>query len=101
MKSEKKHSKKAVTLLTQIEKLLANVLAQCSEIENSVEKNVRELLLSAEKSIVIAKDFFTPAPTGAVRKKVVKHRKPVRGVAAAKSKPRALKAKRAVAVRTA
>lgn len=78
MKSKKKKPVKAVTLLTRIEALLGDVLNEFSVIEKSVEKNVRELLLSAEASISKAKDFISPPP--------VRH-------VAAKSRPRAVKAK--------
>jgi len=62
MKTQKKHSKKAVTLLTKIERLLSDVVAECSAIEKSVEKNVRGLLHTAEISIAAAKEFITPGP---------------------------------------
>jgi len=58
MKTKKRKPAKAVTLLSQIEKLLADVLDEFSVLERSVEKNVRKLLLSAEASISEAKDFI-------------------------------------------
>ena len=58
MKTKKKKPAKAVTLLTKIEKLLADALDEFSFVEKSVEKNVRELLLSAGTSISEAKDFI-------------------------------------------
>ena len=61
MKSKKKKSKKAVTRLEKIEKLLSDVIYECSDVEKSVEKNVREVLLSAQKSISSAIDFFSAA----------------------------------------
>jgi hypothetical protein len=61
MKSKKKKSTKAVTLLNQIEALLSDLVAECAVVEKGVEKNVRELLRSAEASVAMAKDFFTPS----------------------------------------
>lgn len=69
MKQQKKQTKKAVTLLTKIEKGLAEVLVECSAIEKSVEKNVRELLNTAEVAIAAAKEFITPEPSSAVHHK--------------------------------
>ncbi|HTW31436.1 MAG TPA: hypothetical protein VMD76_07140 [Candidatus Sulfotelmatobacter sp.] len=83
MKTKKKSPPKAITLLTRVQTLLADVLDGCSVIEKSVEKNVRELLVSAESSISKAKDFITPSASTAPRH------------TAAKSRPRA-KAKRVV-----
>lgn len=75
----KRKSKKPVTLLTQIQGLLSDVLGQLSFIEKSVEKNVRELLLAAEDSVAKAKDFITPAlPAAAPRKSVRARRPPAR-----------------------
>ena len=71
MKTKKRTTKKAVTLLTRIETLLSDVLDECSAIEKSVEKNVRVLLRSAEASITVAKEFFL-APEPAKRQKVAK-----------------------------
>jgi hypothetical protein len=68
MKS-KKHTKKAVTLLTKIETLLSDVLHECSEIEKSVEKNVGVLLRTAEVSIAAAKDYFAAPELPKVPKK--------------------------------
>ena len=74
MKAQKK-SKKAVTLLTKIETLLSDALDECSAIEKSVEKNVRELLVSAQGAIVSARDFIaaalpsTEAPRKAAKRK--------------------------------
>lgn len=74
MKSKKK-STKAVTLLTRMEALLSDVLDECSAIEKSAEKNVRALLLSAEKSIAKAKDFIISLPPSEVRPTAAKSRK--------------------------
>lgn len=71
MKSKKKKPAKAITLLTQIETLLSDVLDELSVIEKSVEKNVRELLVSAEASISKAKDFISLSPSPVVRHKAV------------------------------
>jgi len=96
MKSKKK-SKKAVTLLTKIETLLSDVLDECSDIEKSVEKNVREVLLSAQASIGSAIDFISALPSSEVRHKAAKS-KPKPSVRAKKrhtapaAKKRALKA---------
>ena len=100
MKEKKKHSKKAVTLLEQIETLLSDVLKECAVIEESIEKNVRELLLSAEQSILKAKTFITPAPTETARRKAAKARKPGRP-AAAKSRARASASKKRLTARAA
>jgi len=62
----KKKSTKAVTLLTRMESLLSDVLDECSAIEKSAEKNVRELLVAAEESIAKAKDFLSSLPPSAV-----------------------------------
>jgi hypothetical protein len=98
MKPKKKKSPKAVTLLTRVETLLSDVIDQCSDIEKSVDKNVRELLTSAQKSISSAIDFVVSAtpssevPQRAAKSKAkpsVKARKPLTAPAA---KKRALKA---------
>jgi hypothetical protein len=68
MKS-KKRTTKAVTLLTRVETLLSDVLEECSDIEKSVEKNIRVLLRSAEASIAVAKDYFTASEPSKVRRK--------------------------------
>ena len=68
----KKRTVKAITLLTRIEMLLSDVLEQCSEIEKSVEKNVRVLLRSAEVSIAAAKDYFIAPEAPKVRRKIVR-----------------------------
>jgi len=94
MKSKKK-SKKAVTLLTRIEKSLSDVLDDFSVIDKSAEKNIREVLLSAQKSIVSAIDFISSLPSSEVRKKAVKSRKLGRrhlAKSTAKLKKRALRA---------
>ena len=72
MKTKKAKSTKAVTLLTKIETLLSDVLAECSNIEKSVEKNVREVLLSAQSSIVSAVDFIKALPSSEVPRKTAK-----------------------------
>ncbi|MGA2882783.1 MAG: hypothetical protein ABSG13_27850 [Bryobacteraceae bacterium] len=71
MKS-KKHTKKAVTLLTKIETLLSDVFDECSKIEKSVEKNVGVLLRSAEVSIAAAKDYFAAPELPKVPKKIAR-----------------------------
>ncbi len=78
MKAQKKQTKKAVTLLTKIEKLLADVLAECSALESSVEKNLGELLHAAEASVAAAKEFITPgpAPAPAARHKAAGRKRP-------------------------
>lgn len=78
MKSNKKHSKKAVTLLTKIETLLDDVLAECAAIEKGAEKNVKELLRSAEGPIAKAKEFLAlGAWFGAEHKPAIrKHTRP-------------------------
>ena len=73
MKTKKK-SKKAVTLLTKIETLLSDALDECSAIEKSVEKNVRELLLAAQGAIVSARDFVSALPSSQVRQKATKRK---------------------------
>jgi len=92
MKSKKaKRTKKAITLLTKIEKLLADVLVECSAFEKTLEKNVRILVRAAEKSIGDAKDFFAPAPAE-VRRKAVKKPVAKRKAAAPAARKRAVKA---------
>ena len=71
----KRKSQKPVTLLTQIEGLLCDVLAGLSCIEKSVEKNVRDLLLTAEASVAKAKDLITPSLATAPPRKPVRGRK--------------------------
>jgi len=68
MKAKKK-SAKAVTLLTKAEKLLSDVIDDCVDIEKSVEKNVREVLLSAQASIDSAMNFFTAGPLPLLRRR--------------------------------
>jgi len=96
MKPKKKKSPKAVTLLTQVEKLLSDVIDQCADIEKSVEKNVRELLTSAQKSISSAMDFVvSAAPSSAAPKKTAAKKKAKPSVKARKrpaAKKRALPA---------
>jgi hypothetical protein len=89
MKSKKK-SKKAVSLLTRIEKSLSDVLDDLSVIEKSAEKNVRAGLLSAQKSIGSAIDFISALPPFEVGKKTAKSRK--RAKSKAKPKKRAVAA---------
>jgi len=73
---KKKKTAKAVTLLTRIEDLLSDAVDQLSAIEKSVEKSVRELLVSAAASVAKAKEFVSLVPSGAVRR-VVKPRRVV------------------------
>jgi len=87
MKTRKKKPAKAITLLARIERLLADALVEFSAMEQSVEENVRALLMAAEESISKAKEFITPAPTGGVRHRAVSVR------------PRATRAKAKRAVR--
>ena len=72
MKPKKKKSPKAVTRLEKIEKLLSDVIDECSDIEKSVEKNVREVLLSAQSSIGSAINYFTAAPSSEVPQRAAK-----------------------------
>lgn len=60
---KKKKSTKAVTLLTRIESLLSDAVDQLSAFEKSVEKNARELLVTAETSVSKAKEFIALAPS--------------------------------------
>ena len=91
MKAHKKQSKKAVTLLTQIEKLLTGVLKECSALEITVEKSFRQLLHTAEVSIAAAKEFVTPGPPPPGPPRKVHHRTVARRAApraAAKARKR-------------
>jgi len=89
MKTKKKKSPKAVTLLTRIGTLLSDAIDECSAIEKSVERNVRDLLVSAQSSILSARDYVVKAaPSFEVRKKPAKR----------KAKP-AVKAKKRPAAR--
>jgi len=93
-KKKEKKTIKAVTLLTRIEALLADVLDECAAIEKSMEKNVRSLLRAAESSIAAAKDYFiAPEPPKAMRKPVkrVVAKPKVKAKAPAKVKPAAKK----------
>jgi hypothetical protein len=92
MKSKKKTPTKAVTVLTKIETLLSDVIDQCAGIEKSVEKNVRELLTSAQASIGSAIEFFGATPPPAARRKTT-----VKKTAARKAKPPVTARKRAAA----
>jgi len=84
MKAKTRKSPKPATLLTQAEALLSDVLAQLSSIEQSVEQNVREVLLAAEASLDKAKGFITPAlaavtsARSAAPRKTARRRRPVR-----------------------
>ena len=75
-------SKKAVTLLTRVETMLSDVLDEYSVIE----KNVREVLQSAQASIVSAIDFISSLPSSEVLQKPAKSRKRGRRHLGAKSK---------------
>ena len=93
MKSKKRKPAKTVTLLTKVEDLLADAIKEFSAIEKSVERNVRALLLSAEKSISTAKDVIIAAPAAA--RSLVTPAKPRRH---AKAKPvRAARARKLTA----
>jgi len=92
----KKRKAATITLLTRIERLLADALVEFSAIEKSVEKNVRDLLVSAEKAVSEAKDYITPSAPP-VRRRTAKSR-PRSAHATAK---RATKAKRIPRVRAA
>lgn len=72
MKTKKKRTPKAVTLLTNVETLLSAVLDECFEIEKSVEKNVRVLLRSAEASVVAAREYFIAPERPKVARKIAK-----------------------------
>ncbi len=72
MKSKKRKTPQAVTLLTRIENVLAEVLDDLSVIEKTVEKGVRSLLVSAEASVSQARDLINPAPSPAVRHKAAR-----------------------------
>ena len=61
MKSKKPVSKKPVTTLNKIETLLSEALKECSAVEKSVEKKVREVLGSAQASVISAKDYIVSA----------------------------------------
>jgi hypothetical protein len=77
MKSKKRRTKKAITLLTRIQTLLGDVLDECGAIGKSVEKNVGVLLRSAEASITVAKEFFIAPETAKGQHKVAKTAKRV------------------------
>ena len=70
----RKKTKKAVTLLEKVETLLSDVLKEGSAIEKSLEKNVRELLLSAKGSVDAAMNYFSALPASATSKKVAKRK---------------------------
>ena len=59
-------SKKAVTLLTRVKSLLADVLDEYSVIEKQAEKKVRTVLLSAQKSVNSATDFISALPVAQI-----------------------------------
>jgi hypothetical protein len=85
----KRKSPQPVTLLTKIEGLLADVLRELSSVEESVEKNVRELLVSAAASVAAAKDFITPvfaAAAAAAPKRATSRRRPGRRSKRARSR---------------
>lgn len=72
----KRKSAKPITLLTRIERLLADAVDGLSAMEASVEKNVRESLVAAETCVarakdLIAKDVSALAPAGAARRGAV------------------------------
>jgi len=99
-KTKAKKPAKAITLLTKIEALLCDVLAECSAFEKGVEKNVRGLLRTAEASIEAAKDYFTPAapPKARPKKVTAKRRAPAPAVKRAAKRATPVK-HRAVVVR--
>lgn len=68
----KKKTPKAVTLLTKIEMLLADVVNECAVIEKGLEKNARLLLRSAEASIAAAKDYFITLEPSKVGRRIAK-----------------------------
>ena len=96
MKAKKK-SAKAVTLLTKAEKLLSDVIDDCVDIEKSVEKNVREVLLSAQASIDSAMNFFTAGPSSATQAKSVKSKAKSASARSAKPKKVAKAVRRVIA----
>ena len=73
--TEEKNKQKGRNAADQIEALLSDVLVECSAVEKSVEKNVREIVLSARKSIGSAIDFIGAATAPAVQPKVVRRAK--------------------------
>ena len=73
MKTKKK-AKKAVSLLSKIETSLSDFLDGFSAVEKSVEKNVRELLISAQKSVGSAIDFISTLPSFEAPKKAAKRK---------------------------
>jgi division protein CdvB (Snf7/Vps24/ESCRT-III family) len=79
MKTKKNKSTKAVTLLTKIETLLSDVLDECAEIEKSVEKNVQEILVTAQQSISAAIDFISALPAAEVKPKAAKRKVRAKG----------------------
>jgi len=95
MKPKKKKPTNAVTLLTRIETLLSDVLKECSSIEQSVEKNVREALLSAQSSVTSAIDYFRAAPSSAAPPRAAKKKAKPSAIAKKRVKAPAVK-KRAV-----
>jgi len=92
MKATKKRAKKptrAVTLLTQVEKLLSDVLKEGAALEKGLEKNVKTLLRTAETSVAAARNYFAaPAPAKVVRK-AAKPKAAKRAVTAKKAKAKA------------
>ena len=84
---KKASTKKAVTLLTKIEKSISDVLDQLSVVEKSVEKNVRAGLLSAQASIGSAIDYISALPSEVLPKAA----KPRKRVAKKRSTPAAKK----------
>jgi hypothetical protein len=58
---KKRKSAKPVTALTRIEKVLGDAVDQVSAFEKIVEKNVRELLISAGDALSKAKEFISLA----------------------------------------
>jgi hypothetical protein len=104
MTKTKKKTTKAVTLLTRIGTLLSDVIDDCSGIEKSVEKNAKEVLVAAQKSIASALEFFSSAaapavapkaaakPKAVAKKKAAPAAKVTKRVAAPAAKKRAVKA---------
>lgn len=73
----RKKSTKTVTPLTRIEGLLSDAGDQLSSMQRTVEKNVRELLHSAEASVSKAKDFISLIPSFEIRRVAPKARRTV------------------------
>ena len=90
-------SKKAVTMLTRAESLLSDVLDEYSAIEQHVEKNVRAVLLSAQKSVNSAMKFISDLPTAKISQ--LSHKSEKRRAKARPKVKTSVRAKKASAAR--